>query len=360
MTNQDKMNKEREILQKNLSFSLTKKRLGRLENKHDPALNLDGLSEMATRLNLHGGYFQQNREIKDKQRSLERALLYAYQGAFVKKYYPKDDKIHKAEEKRVLINPNKVKQDYDEKMISAPFDYEYAAGDIVEWVGTNTYWLIYNQELTELAYFRGCIRRCSYKITWKDGETYVAVQGPSENGIETGIKHDISIDSPNYSLKLLVPKSEKTVNYFKRYTKFFLSNTLDEEKVCWRVEAVDNITTPGIIEVVAKEYYYNNDVDDVENGIIEGLVKEKENPNEDLVEETIEGSTFIKPRTSNQYHYTGTAQQDWKIKGGKDLPIKTKLIDDYTIEILWDSSYSGQFTIEYNDFKKTVVVESLF
>lgn len=349
------MQKEREILQKNLSFSLNGKRLGRFDKKHEPS-TVDGIAEMATRLNLHGGYFQQNREIRDKQRSLERALMYSYQGAWVKKLYNDDE--HVAEEKRVLINPNKVKEDYDEKTISAPFEYEYAAGDVVEWVGTNTYWLIYLQELTELAYFRGHIRRCSYKIEWKDGYTYAAVQGPSEKNISTGVKHDISIDVPNYTLALLIPKTAVNVKQFQRYAKFFLSNELDDEKICWRVEAVDNITTPGIMTVYASEYYYNKDTDDLENGIVDGLVKKVDNPNAEDVEDAIVGPTFIKPRTTNKYTFNGSLVSEWKIR--TDLPIKATKVDDYTIEVYWDSSYSGQFTIEYGDYIKTVVVESLF
>lgn len=350
------MQKEREILQKNLSFSLTGKRLGRFDKEHKPLLEADGIAEMATRLKLHGGYFQQNREIRDKQRSLERALLYSYQGAWVKKVYSDDE--YMAEEKRVLINPNKVKQDYDEKTISAPFEYEYAVGDIVEWVGTNTYWLLYLQEMTELAYFKGAIRRCSYRIDWKDGFTYAAVVGPSEKKISTGIKHDISIDTPNYSLTLLIPKTAENIKQFKRYSKFFLSNDLDEDRVCWRVEAVDSITTPGIIEISASEYYYNKDTDDLENGIVDGLVEEVKNPNTEDVEDAIIGPTFIKPRTTNNYRFNGRLIADWKIR--TDLPVKVKKIDDYEIEIYWDSSYSGEFTIEYGSYIKTVVVESLF
>lgn len=356
MTNQERMQKEREILQKNLSFSLNGKRLGRFDKKHEPLKGNEALDEMATRLNLHGGYFQQNREIRDKQRSLERALLYSYQGAWVKKLYNDDE--HAAEEKRVLINPNKVKQDYDEKTISAPFEYEYAAGDVVEWVGTNTFWLIYLQELTELAYFRGHIRRCSYKIEWKDGFTYAAVVGPSEKKISTGIKHDISIDTPNYSLTLLIPQTAENIRQFKRYSKFFLSNELDENKICWRVEAVDSITTPGIIEISASEYYYNKDTDDLENGIVDGLVEDIKNPNTEDVEDAIIGPTFIKPRTTNNYKFNGRLIADWKIR--TDLPIKVKKIDDYEIEVYWDSSYSGEFTINYGDYTKIVVVESLF
>jgi hypothetical protein len=63
---------------------------------------------------------------------------------------------------RALINPNKLTQDYDEKIISVGFEHELQAGDIIEWVDTNTYWLIYLQQATEIAYFRGGIRKCRY------------------------------------------------------------------------------------------------------------------------------------------------------------------------------------------------------
>ena len=60
------MQKEREILTRNLSFSLLNKRNGNLDKVHNPIKTIDGVTEMAKQLNYHGGYFQQNREIKDK------------------------------------------------------------------------------------------------------------------------------------------------------------------------------------------------------------------------------------------------------------------------------------------------------
>jgi hypothetical protein len=69
---------------------------------------------------------------------------------------------------RALINPNKNKPDYDEKVLSVPYEADYHPGDVFEWIGTGTYWIIYLQELTELAYFRGDIRKCQYQINWED------------------------------------------------------------------------------------------------------------------------------------------------------------------------------------------------
>jgi hypothetical protein len=95
--------------------------------------------------------------------------LYSYQGAYVKKYYPDYMNDFQAETTRALINRNKLSQDYDDKIISIGFEEEFKVGDIFEWVDTNTYWLIYLQETTELAYFRGNIRKCTYQISWKEG-----------------------------------------------------------------------------------------------------------------------------------------------------------------------------------------------
>ena len=162
MTNQEKMQKEREILTKNLSLNLIGRRTGNLDKKHEPIRTIEGVNEMSKQLNYHGGYFQQNRQIRDKQKSLQKALLYSYQGAFVKKLYAESDRAHESEVVRALINPNKFKQDYDDKIISIGFEHEFHTGDIFEWIDTNTYWLIYLQETTEAAYFRGDIRKCRY------------------------------------------------------------------------------------------------------------------------------------------------------------------------------------------------------
>lgn len=363
MTNKEKMKKEREILTKNLSFSLLGRRLGKLDNVHNPIKTIDGINEMSKQLNYHGGYFQQNRQIKDKRKSLEKALLYSYQGAFVKKYYPEGDKTKEAQVVRALINPNKLSQDYDDKIISIGFEHEFQTGDIFEWVDTNTYWLIYLQESTEIAYFRGDIRKCRYQISWQDDgqikSTFAAIRGPVETKIDYIQKHDISIDTPNYSLSILLPKNEDTLKQFKRYSKFYLQNIEEQRNVCWRVEAVDSISTPGILEITAMEYYANEMEDDLEKGIVGGLIEEIKNPNNAEIEDAIIGETFIKPKVTYQYYFNGSLLSEWGVDK-KNLPLKIERIDEYTINLMWDSSYSGQFVLSYGDYQKTIVIESLF
>jgi hypothetical protein len=57
---------------------------------------------------------------------------------------------------------------------------------------------------------------------------------------------------------------------------------------------------PGILEVVAVEYFANECEDDVEAGIVGGLIEEIVNPNNEIYD-TISGETFIKVKTSYDY-----------------------------------------------------------
>jgi hypothetical protein len=105
-----------------------------------------------------------------------------------------------------------------------------------------------------------------------------------------------------------MPSDEATLKYFKRYTKFYLQNDeLRNEKICWRVEAIDWISTPGILEVTAVEYYANADEDDLDNGIVGGLILNETNPNDEETEATIIGETFIKPKKTYEYTFDGIA-----------------------------------------------------
>ena len=123
---------------------------------------------MSARLENRGGKVQQDRMIEDKQRTLKRAVEYSYQSAKVQL-------INSNEIVSALINPNKLLADYDEKIISVEYDHGFKAGEVFRWINPSekngdTYWLIYLQDLTELAYFRADVRRCSYQIHWVDAD----------------------------------------------------------------------------------------------------------------------------------------------------------------------------------------------
>ena len=243
--------------------SLPLKRPGHniVQEKQTDGTTIEALEHQKMRLRAFGGEAQQERMIYDKRKALDRALMYSYQGANVQKCQEESKDSLEPPVLRALINPNKLKQDYDDKIISIAHEAGFKSGDVFEWLGTGTHWLIYLQDLTELASFRGDIRRCSYEISWRDGElehrTFAAVRGPVETKIDFIQKHGISVDEPNHSLHILMPLNDYTLAYFKRYSKFYLKDS----EVCWRVEATDSISTPGILEVTAVEYYANEQED---------------------------------------------------------------------------------------------------
>lgn len=313
---------------------------------------MNSLDLMQARLRARGGVAQQDRMIKDKRETLDRVVWYSYQGADVRK-------LDSETVERALINPNTVKQDYDDKTISIGYEYEYKPGTIFDWVRTGTKWLIYLQDLTELAYFKGDIRKCSYQINWKDESgnthlTYAAVTGPSEKKIDTTIKEGMSLDIPNHSLTIMLPATVEVLTHFKRYSKFYIQPLKEgDSPICWRVEATDTISMPGILEITAYEYYINEQTDNVEEGIVDAWGEEIPEPQD----ATIEGEIFIKPKKSYTYKYIGEEVANWSFDNR--LPIEAK-INDKEITIKWTTTYTGQFVLSYGTEEKTIVVESLF
>ena len=346
-----------------VNMRLMQGRLGYYDFSQNISKSVDGVQDMSQRLLKDGGILQQDRMIRDKYRSFREALKYSYQGAYVKKYYPDYieimDGVREAPPVRALINSNKLKMDYDDKILSIDFEHNFKVGDIFKWENTGTYWLIYLQDLTELAYFRGDIRKCTYEIKWQeDGKIYssfAAIRGPVETKINFIQKHGISVDTPNHSLNLLMPKNEYTMEYFKRYDKFYLQG----DETCWRVEATDWISTPGILEVTAVEYFANETEDDIDAGIVGALIPEVKDPNPE-VKIGIEGETFIKVKRAYKYKFTGYESHRWELGSKVPVHIEIDPNDPRNVTITWTQGYSGQFDLYYGDYKKTIVVDSLF
>lgn len=319
---------------------------------------VESLELQKIRLRAMGGDAQQERMIYDKRKALDMALLYSYQGANILKVREPSKDFLDSIPVRALINPNKLKQDYDDKIISVSYEANFKPGDIFEWLGTGTHWIIYLQDLTELAYFRGDIRRCRYEISWKDNEgihsTYAAIRGPVETKINFIQKHTISVDEPNYSLNLLMPQTPEVLAYFKRYSKFYLKDS----DICWRVEAVDWVSTPGILEVTAVEYYANEFEDS--NSIAGNLVIEEKEPNTVLENAAISGETFIKPKLEYTYVTPSKENSNWSINSKCPVQLIVSKDNPKECKIKWIRPISGQFELSYGKYSKTIVVESLF
>lgn len=296
---------------------------------------------------------QHDRMVKDKLRSLHRALLYSYQTAWIKK-----DGVEDADYVRALINPDKVKFDYDEKIVSVEYEHGFGPGDTFEWKNTGTHWIILKQEMTEVAYFRGNVRRCQ-ELLITDPETgdkvsiWAAVRGPVETKLNTIQKAGLVANVPNMTLQLYIPKTEQNMRLFERYVTFEFGGRF------WQVTAPDTISTPGIIEIPAVEDYECHHSD---------LLVEVVDPNPPATEyeDTIEGETFVKPLEQSIYTVTSYSPNlNWIVElssDNKDVEdtVEWEIREDGSIAVTWISMVSGSYILKYGDLEKTIIVQSLF
>lgn len=294
---------------------------------------------------------QQNRMIMDKKRAFHKALMYSYQAGLIKK-----DAIE-GHWCPALINPDKIKFDYDEKIISVDWEEDFHCGDTFEWPkDSNIHWIILKQELTEKAYFRGNIRRCQF-IEAVDPETkepvpvWAAIRGPVETTVQQQQSSKILVDKLNLSLNIYIPDNLVNRRTFARYQKFQFQNRW------WQVQAPDSISTPGIINFEAMEDYAPYE-DFLYPAFDDNKPVKKNDPQ-------INGPSFIKPFFKNHfevlnYDKEGSWIIDWINRKGKE----PKDVFDYKIDgkhlyLTWTMGMSGEFILKYGELEKTVVVESL-
>lgn len=298
---------------------------------------------------------QRNRMIIDKQRSFHRALLYSYQAAWIKK-----DNDETATWVRALMNPDRLKFDYDEKIVSVDYEAGFAAGDTFEWgKDTGSHWIILKPEVSELAYLRANVRRCKELIV-TDSETgmqysqWCSIRGPVETKINTIQKAGIVADVPNLTLDIYMKDNEINRRNFKRYCNF------EFDGYFWKVQAPDHISTPGILEVQAEEDY------DCKHG---DRIIEIVDPNEEVDENanTIEGETFVKPLSINHYQtrrplYNTVWTVSLPAESNKEIEdvLQYTLNNDGSIDVKWTAMISGSYILHCGDLEKTVIVESLF
>lgn len=303
---------------------------------------------------------QHNRMVRDKQRSFHRALLYSYQHAWIKKDEEDSEWI------LALMNPDKVKFDYDEKIVSVDWCHDFKPGDSFEWPkDSGIHWLILKQELTELAYFRGNCRRAQW-VEVTDPETkekfglWMAVRGPVETKINTIQKHGIAADVPNLTLDIYVKRTEQTMRSLERYSRF------EFEGRYWKVQAPDSISTPGILEIVAEEdYECHGD---------EYLITptDPNPPKQNIFDVSIDGAVFIKPQQEAKYNVNRRIRGTWSVVSTSQNKDIDDVVDwrideeDNGLIVKWLPMVSGEFEIVFHndmlieDLHKTIVVESLF
>lgn len=300
------------------------------------------LNNLNKRLKYAGGN-QEGRFIQDKLKSLKKALLYSYQAATAV--------LEDGREFRCLINPDKTKNDYDQKILSIPFEdiclnapkeetttqgivpIGLKSGDVITWKENDTKWLIYLRFLEEDAYFRADIRRCK-EVLEIDGTEYpIYIRGPVETTIKWLQKKDVSWNDLNYSLEIYITKNEQTLDFFHRFTEVKIGGKQ------WEVKAVDTYGGDGIIQVLLGETFSHT---------IEDEYYEELKPSEqiDNGEPYIEGLNVVKPYDTVTYTIKNldVANGIWKIDNSK-----IKIIEQTAEQIIVDimTGKSGNFEINY-------------
>lgn len=272
------------------------------------------------RLQYQGGN-QEQRFINDKLRGLKRALLYSYQAATAV--------LSDGKEFRCLINPDKNKPAYDNKILSIPYkdiclnaprvgktsegeiDINIKPGDVFTWKETNTHWLVYLEYIEEDAYFRSEIRRCDQEVKIEGNSYWVYIRGPVETSIEWNQKASIEWNTLNYSLVMYITADEITNNYFERFKTIKILDPRYNKEKTWQVVGVDPYYGDGIIQVFLDEYFENSIADAVaaENSAEIG----EENP----VDETaayIDGPTEVQQYSKAYYEIHNAEGGQWFIR----------------------------------------------
>ena len=210
------------------------------------------LETMKERINYNGGKEQESRMNVDKLRTLKKALLYSYQAATAQ--------LTDGREFRCLINPDKLKTSYDEKIISIPFfdiqlnpelkenkkfqktskgeeEIGMKPGDVFTWKENNTDWLVYLRRYEETAYFRAEIRKCDYEIKVNDKKYKVFkvyIGGPDASAIVWNKTKNIEWNDLNYSLTMYITKDKNTESFFHRFAKVEINEPQPDEQASFK------------------------------------------------------------------------------------------------------------------------------
>ena len=418
------------------------------------------LKNIQTRLNIRGGTDQWTRMRQDKLRSLKKALLYSYQSAIVQKYNVKKDSLanniisiitllqdqkelsdnQKAilddlEEEytflsddrtsliyintlqqivsdltttqpqfRCLINHDKLKVDYEDKIISIPFfepsigsvdpiETDFHNGTVFKWVHGNkeqwtpdTYWIVYMQYSEETAYFRAEIRKADEEIeiiTIDDqgNETTTTYRGwmtgPNETSALWTTKKNVTWNDMNYTKLLYITKDENTLAFFQRFDRIIINGKP------WEVQAYNQSystsktagTDTGIIRVALKQTYTSSD--QFVKQTLDTLTTKKQAKAEydkTHTEPRIDGPTIARPYETLTFTAKNfVAEYDennreivkhWTLYGTSLAKIIKTSVDGktVTVEVLTGTSNKKGFYINYGDSEDTmlnVIIESL-
>lgn len=314
---------------------------------------MSAFDRMKTRVEYKGYDLHDNFNVKRKYQSFLGALKNSYQAEWITLNKDSDNE----KRWRCLINPSRLTEQFDKKILSIDFASGVQEGTIFWWDRTKKYWMINLQQHTEEAYFRGSITRADYEIEI-DGKHYLAIaRGPVEQTTDWQIKHQIIFNNLNYSLVLQVVKNSQTVNFFSRHQKVKIKLSYPdvdtgetvEEFHNWRVAATDKYSSDHLIDVYLKE---DNDNEMEDN--------KKEPKEERIVEDNlyIDGPLTVYGYDTNiVYSVAGRGSGDWEISTTSLAKITDKTEDTCVIDIL--TGKPANFTLIYIDEDGTKIEQKI-
>lgn len=343
---------------------------------------------------------------EDKLRSMKRALHDSYQSAVI--VFDKDDRNEgNGFHFRCLINHDKLKVDYEDKILSIPFRevpveyennpylqdkffdtgtpgefyksngqlvtdeygnttvYRVRPGDTFQWISgndgymPNSYWIIFLQYSEETAYFRGQIRKADDEIQVipieEDGSQGSPIiyhgwtVGPNEDEAIWNVKKGVVWNDLYYTKLLYITKDETTTQFFKRFERVVINGQT------WEVQGYnDNYGTTsknsqgGLIRVALKETYTST------NQVIEELRKKEQEVNLQII-----GPKEIQSYDVVKYYVPQGTEDTWNVpvnapvsivsRTEKEIKLKVKNVSEIITFIL---TYNNQeFPITVNPFK---------
>ena len=299
---------------------------------------MSSLDRMRKRLNYTGYDYWDNKLVSRKGYSFHEALKRSYQAEWI---------TYKDKTFRCLINPDKLKEDYDQKIISIDFESGMKNGQTFFWDRTGSHWLVYLQDFSEEAYFRASIRRCDYEIDVNGHKYWIYLRGPVETAIVWKQKHQIEANELNYSILFYIERNEETNEFFQR----FKIVKIDGHN--WRVAAVDRYSQDGIIEVYLEEYFDN----EMEDAVIEPVIVEPDRRNP-----YIDGPQIVRPFDSDvAFAIVGVNGGEFKVNSTK---VEITEQTEFSCKLRMLTGRAGSFILSYvrpeqEDITLEVLIKSL-
>ena len=301
------------------------------------------------------GATPQKRMDKDKESTLKAALLSSYQSEVVE--------LSNGSLFRALINPDKLTEDVDSKILSIPYkdvclnysarqdkytiikerieDINIKEGDVITWMRTNTHWLVYLQYIEESAYFRSQILKCTHNFLINDNYYHIHFRTKTPKDIQWSQTQGIYWNELNCSALFYITNNQETREFFKRFVKIKINDNT------WEVQSATPANNGGVLLVLLKEYFNNS---------IEDAVAEIPPVFEEIIDMTIPrilGETTISPYDIKEYEIINIDGGEWLISNNKAI-IKEVKTSSVIIEVI--TGRSNNFNLIYKTNDKEIVL----